>query len=111
MRDYENIKIDPIIRKVTLIGDNFSFSFTEDLTDLAQMRIFYSPDEFNTNNILEYFKEGEFSEEEVTNLNGKHFIYGFLESLGQSERCPDFLYTYEGDLKYKVERVIELEEK
>lgn len=97
--------LKPIVRKITITGEDFSISFTEDQTEYAQDLINAKSNGFNEENIYEYFKEGKFTDEEVNALNGKHFLFGFLEALYQSERCPDFLYNYKGPLTYTVEKV------
>lgn len=93
------------MRKITITGEDFSISFAEDQTEYAQDLINVKSNGFNEENIYEYFKEGKFTDEEVNTLNGKHFLFGFLEALYQSERCPDFLYNYKGLLTYTVEKV------
>ncbi|QUH21819.1 hypothetical protein [Alkaliphilus sp. B6464] len=102
------IKLKPIIRKITIIGDNFSFSFIEDKTNYAASLVEISCNGFSEQNIYNYFAEGEFKSNEIEDLNSKHFLYDFIEDFVQSERCPDMLYIYTGDLKFKVEIMEEL---
>lgn len=54
-----------------------------------------------------YFKPGVFTDQDVQRLNGDHFIFGYLESLGQSDRCPAQYQTSETPCTYKVEQVID----
>lgn len=100
-----DININPIIRKVSIIGDDFEFSFVVDETEYAKDLIRAGCNGLNEQNIYDYFAEGEFTDEDIEKLNGKHFIFGFLETLGQSEKCPDVLFSYTGKLTYKVEIV------
>ncbi len=95
--------LKPIIRRVTLEGEDFSFSFKEDETEYAMDLMAVKSNGLNEDNIYDYFAPGEFSDDEINDLNGKHFIYGFLEALYQSSRCPDTLYSYSGKLNVKVE--------
>ena len=96
------INIMPIVRKVTITGNNFEFSFIEDQTEYAIDLIEAGCNGLDETNVYDYFSEGEFKDEEVNELNGKHFLFGFLEALDQSERCPDTLHTYKGKLKFKI---------
>lgn len=103
--------IKPIEVKVTIIGDTFSFSFTEEYTDYAQDLVECGNKFHKTNtpmteeNIYDYFAAGEFTDQEIEDLNGNHFLFGFLETLGQSNRFPEVLHTYQGELTYKVENI------
>ena len=89
----------------------FSFSFIRDYTQYAKAlidcnNVFDSTGENMTEeNIYKFFSEGEFTYDEIEKLNGDHFLFGFIESLAQSESCPDCLYSYEGNLKFKVTKV------
>lgn len=40
-----------------------------------------------------YFTTGEFTDEWLEENNGKHFLFGYLESLCQSDECPGFLFN------------------
>lgn len=42
------------------------------------------------------------NDEQLKKYRGKHFIYGFMEALSQSEECPGFIYAHKGDLQIKV---------
>lgn len=97
--------LEPIVRKITIIGKDFSFSFIEDETEYAQDLIEAECNGLNEENVYNYFKEGKFTDKEVKVLNGKHFLFGFLESLYQSEDCPDILRNYKEPLTYIVEKV------
>lgn len=39
-----------------------------------------------------FFSAGTFEGEELEKENENHFIYGYIEGLKQSDRCPSFLY-------------------
>lgn len=97
--------------KITIIGDGFEFSFTEDYTEYAKdlikcNNVFSDTNEpITRENIRRYFKDSEFKDKDIEKLNGNHFLYGFLESLGQSEECPEVLFNYEGDLLFKTELI------
>jgi hypothetical protein len=97
--------LKPIIRKITITGENFSVFFIEDETEYAEDLIEAGCNGFDEKNIYEYFKEGKFTDKDVDALNGKHFLFGFLEALYQSERCPDILYTCTCPLTYTIEKV------
>lgn len=89
-------------KKITLMSDNWELTFKEDYTEFAEDMI-ESDEKYNENNIEEYFANGEFEDDEINDLNGKHFLFGFIESLYQSRRCPQNLILNSGDIKYKVE--------
>lgn len=97
--------------KITIIGDDFELSFIEDVTEYAHVlvecgNVFSDTGVRMTHeNIRRYFASGEFTDEEIADLNGSHYIFGFLEAFGQSDRCPSFLYNYNGKLRYKVEQL------
>lgn len=101
---------------VTLSGEDesfkFSFTFLRDYTQYAKTliecnNIFTNTGEKMTEeNIDRYFSEGTFTDDELEGLNGSHFIYGFIESLAQSDECPDVLRLFDGQLNIKVERCL-----
>jgi len=94
-----------IKRKITIIGEDFEFSFIKDYTKYAIDLIKNKTNKLNESNIYDFFKEGEFNDNEIKNLNGVHFLFGFLEALGQSEDCPEKLFTYDKPLKYKIKKI------
>ncbi|WCK57252.1 hypothetical protein PP175_29110 (plasmid) [Aneurinibacillus sp. Ricciae_BoGa-3] len=58
----------------------------------------------------DFFRPGEFDGDKIEDYNGKHFIYGYMESLTQSDRCPSFLYDSLVEIKkVTVEEVEENE--
>lgn len=95
-----SIQIKPIIREITIVGDRFKFTFTEDFTEYAIDLIEAGCNGFDENNIYDYFAEGEFE-----SLNYEHFLHGFMERLLQSDECPDVLYNCKCPLKYIVKKV------
>ena len=98
--------MEPIKRKITIIGESFEFVFKKDYTEYAKCLIEVEANKLDENNIYDYFREGEFTDGEVESLNGEHFLFGFLESLGQSDKCPENLFNSDKPLKYKVEAYI-----
>jgi hypothetical protein len=105
------VAIKNIIVNITIISDNIEFTFKEDYTEYAQVlidcnNIFHDTGvPMTESNILDYFHDGHFKEEDIKNLNGNHFLFGFLESLGQSDEFPDVLYSYKGKLEYKTKMI------
>lgn len=99
------MEIKPIIRKITITGDNFSVSFKEDQTEYAKDLIEAGCNGLDETNIEDYFMPGMFAEEDIESLNGQHFLYGYLESLYQSDRCPDILHTCTCPLYFTVEKI------
>lgn len=88
-------------RKVELICEDFGYWTIEDYTD-------YFEDikaEEGIEKALDYFRCGEFDDEFVNKNNGKHFLFGYMESLGQSDNCPPQLFYYSGKTIYKVSEV------
>lgn len=100
--------IKPITVEIVITGDKFSFTFQEDYTDYAAdliecSNVFKDTQILmNAENIYDFFKDGEFESKDIESLNGNHFLFGFLENFGQSDMCPEKLYTYSGELKYKT---------
>jgi hypothetical protein len=48
-----------------------------------------------------FHREVEFPLNQLNQYNGSHFIFGFLESLWQSDNCPSFMY--DDSLTFEVE--------
>lgn len=40
--------------------------------------------------VNDYFRSISCNESEISNFNGNHFIFGWIESLYQSDNCPMF---------------------
>jgi hypothetical protein len=63
----------------------------------------------NEDEVKEFFKPGVFDGKHLSQYDGRHFIYGFMESFLQSDRCPTFLY--DGNIKIQQIIVEEVKEK
>lgn len=91
-------------------NDGFSFSLIEDYTDYAEdliecNNVFTSTNiKMTEENILDYFKEGEFKDSEIESLNGDHFIFGWLETISQSDYANIF-YKHNHNWTFIVELV------
>ena len=94
--------------RITLRRGALSRSYTEqvDLDDEREMW-----EEWTTNGanphlegvtFEQYHSPLDISEKKVNDLNGRHFIFGFLESLYQSDRCPSFLFDNSDEGKVEV---------
>ena len=51
-------------------------------------------------NILDYFKPGKYTYEDIENANGDHFLYGFVETIAQSDKYAQFLYDNDSYILY-----------
>ena len=40
-----------------------------------------------------YVRPLQIDAQELDSINGNHFLYGWMESLVQSDSCPEFIYT------------------
>ena len=99
----KEIKVKTLIK-----GDSFELSFEDDYTFYAKELISCNNVFSNTNekmtedNIINYFKPGIFSYEEIVANNGSHYLFGWFENFAQGSRVPDFLYNYEGELIFET---------
>lgn len=89
--------------KVSIKTEDQEASFIEDYTDYAKDLIDYGNSfgdgrKMSDENILEFFSNGAFLGKDIEDTNGNHFIYGFVEALTQSERCPEFLFAQEKEI-------------
>ena len=44
----------------------------------------------------EWTKEIIVNEKELNDLNGRHFLYGWIESFMQSDECPNWIHRFDG---------------
>ncbi|MFF2531363.1 hypothetical protein ACFVS2_20885 [Brevibacillus sp. NPDC058079] len=91
----------PIKRKITVMGENWGWFEIEDCTDHYNM-ILSSEGKESADT---YFQPGIYTSQEIDALNGKHFLFGFIEALGQSENCPPQLFALTEPLAYHVETI------
>jgi hypothetical protein len=57
-----------------------------------------------------FFKEGTFKGDEIEDENGNHYVFGYMEGLMQSDRCPSFLYESETDIQQITIEIVEEKE-
>lgn len=101
----------PIKVMVTVKTEKYSYSVIEDYTEYAEDLIDCNNEFTSTgvkmteDNIEDYFKEGTFKDSEIEVLNGDHFLFGFVESLAQSDSCPEFIRNRNEEMTFIVERM------
>ena len=88
--------------KITLIGEDWGYYIIEDYTDYYDD--LKDNEGLSEEELKEFFTSGEFDDKFVCSCNGKHFLYGYLEGLAQSDYCPPVLFERD-IIKYVVERV------
>lgn len=91
-----------IRRKVTWVGEDWSFSIIRDYTKRAEELMKYEG--FAEEDVQNYYRPGTFTIEFVRQNKGEHFLYGEEESLMQSDSCPPQLHESK-ILQYIVEEV------
>lgn len=83
--------------KTTIKAGNIELSLTEDYTSYAKAliecnNIFTSTGiKMTEENILDFFKEGSFTYEQVDTLNGDHYLFGWLERICQDSKYFELL--------------------
>ncbi|PLS19103.1 hypothetical protein CVD28_01465 [Bacillus sp. M6-12] len=77
--------------KITIDAGEVGFWEVDTVTDYYEEMKEVRGEEHATS----FFRSGVFEGEEIESHNGKHYIYGYLEGLYQSDRCPHFLYDAE----------------
>lgn len=91
-------------RKITVMCENWFYGEIEEIDQEYYNDVLEDKGKEGADN---FFRCGEFTDEEVLKGNGKHFLYGWLECLGQSDYCPPRFYLENKPTKYIVEEVLD----